>query len=445
MVLPSRHRFIRTWIAAIPTAGVLLTSFVVSVDMDENFRFPKELLVRGEAILLLVLGIIVWIFTNRALPTWRRDLVLLMPLLAVAWTAVTTITSLHPTLSRMTLLWVAANAIIFLAAYITARSRSLGSIYAVLAAAMVNAVLAICQESRVWNPFASKEYIDSGAIAPHLFTSGFIGNPDDLGAYMVGAAIAAAALIVARKRVQLGAIVAMAVIVGGLAATQSITAIAATIIGILVVAATRSVRAVVIVAVASLAIAICALVLIRPLRNRMKSYGPLLRELRSGSQSIDLFERLSSNRATPILAAWSMFSERPLLGVGPGCFGYEYYFRKMRVERLHPDLLRSGTANWNFGETHCDHLQTLAVAGIPAYLIFIMSPVLVAIRSLQLRSDATDVRSAFARCCGPGLAVSFLALTLFQFPLELAAPTAMFVFLAATVSGWSQQCLESSK
>src|SRR5207247_9631769 len=32
---------------------------------------------------------------------------------------------------------------------------------------------------------------------------------------------------------------------------------------------------------------------------------------------------LLSNRATGILAAWEMTKDRPLLGVGPGCYGFE--------------------------------------------------------------------------------------------------------------------------
>ena len=145
---------------------------------------------------------------------------------------------------------------------------------------------------------------------------------------------------------------------------------------------------------------------------------------------------MTSGRFTAILAAAQMAGEHPLLGVGPGCYGFNYYPYKLTVEAAHPKQLDSGTRSLNFGEAHNDHLQVAAVAGVPGLALMLGCIILLAGRGRALQS-AIDVRSRFARTLAPMLAAAFFIVAMGQFPLELAAPLITFIYLASLCMRWS--------
>jgi O-antigen ligase len=133
-----------------------------------------------------------------------------------------------------------------------------------------------------------------------------------------------------------------------------------------------------------------------------------------------------------------MAREHPLAGVGPGTFGFNYYSYKLRVEARHPLLLRSGGREWNFGEVHNDHLQTLATAGLPAYALFLCVAVIFARVSLRPVAD-DDPRRLFARLFALPFTAAMLIVMLAQFPLQLASTLSIGIFAVATSLAWSRQ------
>ena len=135
-----------------------------------------------------------------------------------------------------------------------------------------------------------------------------------------------------------------------------------------------------------------------------------------------------------------MFRDRPLTGVGPGCFAWQYMPYKVRAELAYPPLRTAFLRGTNFGEVHNDHLQLLAEEGAVAYGLSLAALVILSAISLRRRQrDTTDARYEFARLLALPLAVTFFVLALGQFPLELTAVISQFLFFAALCVGWSGQ------
>jgi len=92
----------------------------------------------------------------------------------------------------------------------------------------------------------------------------------------------------------------------------------------------------------------------------------------------------------------------------------------------------------NFGETHNDHLQTLAVAGFPGYVLFLAAAALLAWTTIRNRHrKPADEKEAFARLLALPLALAFLTVTLALFPLELASAMSVLLHLCAICRVWS--------
>src|SRR5438105_2410203 len=422
----------------ITTAGLLFTSFLVLTPTEDSFRLPKELAARTEAILLVAVIAIVWIWRARIQWTkvrWR-DAAVVITAAIVLWTAFTALVSTQRVISLRTLIWVVAAAAVFMAIYATARKRSLEAIYALVGAGVANSLLAILQEKKIWNPIPARVH----DLAPHLYTSGLIGNPDDLGGFLVVAVIAAAALAVSRREGRVVSLIGLLIIAAGLGAAQSVAAFLATAAGFLIMTWMHSRRAFAIAFVAVIAGAIVAVTLLGSVRMKIRQLPEIADEMRHGDAVLAI-ENLSSNRLAPALAAWQMFASRPLVGVGPGCFGPHYFFEALCAQYKHPSMRKSGTSYFHFGEAHNDHLEALAVAGFPAYALFIAAPIALALRSRRA-IPGEDERKQFARLCGPALAAAFLVLTLFQFPLELAGVTMALLYVAALVMQWSNDAAD---
>jgi hypothetical protein len=417
---------------AITAAGLLATSSVITTETLDTFRFSKQLAATAEAIVLAAVVVIAAIYGQFEWPPrWRRDPATAIPLAIVVWTAITALTAQQHVLSGRTLVWVATCAVIFVVIYLTATRRSFGAIYLAIAAAAANAVFALLQETRVWNPLLPSK-LD---LPRHLYTSGFIGNPDDLASFLVAPALCAAALLLSGRRRLWGAVGAIT-IAAGLAAAQSMAALAATAAGVIVMAAMRSKRSLAVAAAVLVIAGASTVAVFGNIREKVSAVPSLIRQIRHGADPVLAFENLSSNRLIPSLAAWEMFVRHPLVGVGPGCYTSEFLFGAICAELKHPSLRNSGTAYFHFGEAHNDHLQTLAVSGFPGYLLFLGAAAALTLRTRRRVAD-DDERAAFARLCGPAVAVAFLVLSLFQFPLALAAPMGMFLFVAAHLMGWS--------
>jgi len=431
-------RFADVVIRWITIIGLFVTSLLVLANTQDSFRLPKELAARTEAILLFVVVAVAYIWKARMQWTklrWR-DAAVFLPAAILIWTTLTTLRSTNRMLSARTLVWVATAAIVFIVVYATGRDRQLTALHALIGAAIANSILAILQESRIWNPIPAREH----GLAPHLYTSGFIGNPDDLGGFLVVAALVAMALVVVRKQGRVVMVICLALIAGGLAAAQSMAALLATAVGLLMMSWRHSRRVFAAAIIIIIAAGIFASLTLVSVQSKLRKLPELVNNLRKG-QAVLALEELSSNRVVPALAALHMFGEHPITGVGPGNYCPQYFFAAMCVENKYPPLRKSGTSYFHFADTHNDHLEALAVAGLPGYALFLAAPIALAIRTRRARRDG-DERQRLAWWCGPPLAAAFLVLALFQFPLELAAVTMALMYVTALLMQWSRDAAD---
>jgi len=169
------------------------------------------------------------------------------------------------------------------------------------------------------------------------------------------------------------------------------------------------------------------------------TYGPLQRRLTRIIRAATRGEvgQAVSGRLLPFAAAWDMFLDHPLTGVGPGAFKFNYMQYRVELDSRYPRLLAaSPPTRSNFGETHNDHLQVLAESGVPGFLILLAGLVYVA--RIGLRPKASEPRGrtriaatlALPLVCG--LAVNMLA----GFPLQLAAPAYTYAILGGACIAW---------
>ena len=113
-------------------AGLLLTATIVSGGA-ERFRLAKEVVFRGEALVLLA------VFPFRKV-SWRPEYILALAI--VAWVGITTLTSTNRTLSIDPLITVVAAAVIFFA---TSLAASPWLLDVLMAACCINAIAVILQ------------------------------------------------------------------------------------------------------------------------------------------------------------------------------------------------------------------------------------------------------------------------------------------------------------
>jgi O-antigen ligase len=392
---------------------------------EDGFRLPKELLLRLEAILLVAGMAIVLIRGSIRHSDWAFDAVVAIAIAATSTVAViTTLLSTNRRLSLDALGYFVCYVVVFAAAYLGAGKAKFFSTVAVgLAAALPNALLAILQRSDWWNPFSFPPHLEH-----RLRTIGLIGNANDLGAFLAVCAVAAAAYVATRPRSGMGWIV-LALTVGGLIASDTLTAflsfLASTTALICLKFPRRSILAIAILA----AVAMIAVLIVPPLRDRAVTIAESI-------QSRD-YERLSSHRVVSFAAALLMARDRPLIGLGPGTFKWHYLPYRLRVEQSHPELYLKYAVN--FREVHSDHLQILAEEGVFGYLVFIGNIGLLAAASKRrstLHTPPDDPRQKFVRYAGLPLATAIFVLALAGFPLELAAVMTPAVFFAAVVVRW---------
>jgi O-antigen ligase len=256
---------------------------------------------------------------------------------------------------------------------------------------------------------------------------GLLGSASDTATYLSFTALAAIALAYTDAANRKLYAIAAAVMIGGLLATQTLGALAGFVIGILVMTFVASRRRGAIGAGIIIVAVLAATLLYAPLRKRITT--------RLHAPAAERLDVVLAGRTVPMIAAWKMLLDRPLVGVGPGCFGFEYFNYKLRVEDEYPSLIFTGSRTEMFGEVHNDHLQMLAQSGLPGYALFVIALVLVARVTFRSRDIQTDEQS-FARFLGAPLAITLAIIAMAEFPLELAAPVVTLLALAATVLAW---------
>ncbi|HEU4888613.1 MAG TPA: O-antigen ligase family protein [Thermoanaerobaculia bacterium] len=410
---------------------VAATTFSTAMAMEPGsidvFRTPKEVALLICSMVILVAGAAGALLSDDVAALFRRLSAppVLLALAATAWTIVASMASVRPQASFWAPATVVCFAIFFCAAFLTARGRPVAALLVVLLPAAVNAALAVLQSTQFWYPWE----IDP-RTPMRVRTTGLIGNPNDLGTYLVLPALAAfsAGLVWRRHRWLL--IVAM-LLVAGLASAQSVTPFIAAMAGVFVMAITSRTRGLRLVVVGAVLALLAAAVIHPGSRSRFQS-------LLASSSSGELPE-MTSFRIVPAVTAFEMFLERPVTGVGPGSFSAMYMTYKLRADEKYPQWMRLG--NESFAQVHNDHMQVLAETGLPGYLMFLAALVLLALVSLRRNdgADPDDPRIQFARVFALPAAVSFGVLTLAQFPMQLTAPMVPAIYLAALCFAWTHE------
>jgi O-antigen ligase len=338
---------------------------------------------------------------------------------------IATLVSTNPGVSSWRLAAGVATLIVFLA---TLRSAEGGRAYLPLVAlplvaAGFNAVVDILQELHVWMPFGTRP-----DVRYHQQCTAFIGNPNEVGSYLAVAALACMAAAIAdaarRRWFAAGAML----LVAGLVASQTLTAFVALIAGMVALFALVSWKLALRVAAVAAVVAIALVLIVAPLRVRATQ---MANQLRARQYNAFLTDRL-----TPFVAASLMAADRPLTGVGPGAFGWNYHPYKLRAEQRYPELRQAWSRGVNFGVAHNDHLQVLAEGGAIGYALFLA--LIATLGAISIRRGIADASppQRFALFLALPLAVLWLVLSLAQFPLESTAVRMLIVHFAALCAAW---------
>jgi O-antigen ligase len=412
-----RPRANSLWTWRLAVAAVITVPVTMSLNGTEAFRTPKLLLLTAFSICIAVAGVAVWLRGRRQAgePIALRTVPLFAGV-AVAWTAVSTLVSTNRALSLETLVWVTAVAVFAIAVDLGGRTRGTLSMAWPLLPASINALIFLLQRFHVWNPIAF-----TNDVPDHFRYTALVGNPDDVGGLLVAPAVVAVALVIIdrARRFVWGPAAALLLVA---LATGRLTSMAASGAALLTMGFLRSRRGGLIAAALLLVSGIALVAGYRPMRERATAIIAALR--------IHDYSEATSGRVTPFLTAAMMAKDHPIFGVGPGCFRWEYFDYKLSAESKHPSLAKTWGADFNFGETHNDHLQTLAETGIPGYAI-LAAAFLVVAGSSRRRPGKESEEDPLIRTVSMPLSVGIGVLCLGHFPLHLAASTTIIVYIGA--------------
>ena len=400
-------------------AALLVIPVMYSSGLDV-FNLPKELAFRGEAIALAAAAVF-WTTAKRRIWSVRavKPAAILLAVV-VAWAAITTATSTNRALSADTLITIVAAVVIFVAAMLAAQTASIAAIDVVMIGACANAMLVILQERTIWSPF-----VHEASVSRQYASVGFLGNTNYVGAYLAAPALAAIVLTVVasgRRRWIYAAVAAL--IVTGLVVSATRTALAALVAGLMLFALRSRRGALVMLSV----VAVIAVLTLSP-----RTYlGAGARELVDAASKRD-YEQLFSERLLPALAAVDMIRAHPLVGVGPGCFRFNFMSYRLRLGEHYREAWTRGWPGY-WAAAHDDHLQVAAETGLPGYALFLAAIGFGAGR--RRRRTGVTIESKFARSMRWPLTALVFVLCLGQFPLELAAPRLALLTLGALCAGW---------
>ncbi len=408
------------WFSVIATSVTL--PLVFSPAARESFRIPKLALFHGIGFTLW--GVFVaaipcgWV-DFRSLSRYRGALALTLAI--TAWSAITSAFSQSPITSWESFATVSSAVAFFLVTLVSAGERPLRDVVFLTGGGVLSAVLVFFQASLLWNPIP----------APPGSRFALFGSPNDLAMFLVPVIVATLALALSTEgwlRVYgFSAFVAVAI---GLLLTDSAAGVLSGIVGLVVMAAIRfellqerkrAALLFVLFAVAALGAA-----LVYSLPSLLTSLnGPELDNLLSG-------------RLIAFSAAFEMVRDHPIVGVGPGMFEWHYFHYAPIADKVWGPFPIFSSRQMMFAEAHNDHLQIAAETGVPGLALFWTGLALLATRGLRSRKP-WNTRKNFSRLCAAPLSASTFALSLAQFPFQLATTIFFLVVLSGLCIAWSSE------
>jgi O-antigen ligase len=415
-----RPHWFQTFLWSLVLLTVAVTPLLVAPLARDVFRAPKTAFFHA-AMLVILGGIVAWILLGRA--DGRRlsgnPLVVATAAATVIWTVVASLAAVDPDVSRWAPLTAFTCALAFVATLTFARGTLL-PLAALLGPALINAVSTGLQDLRLWSPVRLPETLEA-----RVNTTGLLGNPDYVAAYLIVPSVAAVCAAIAFRRYRYLFLTVFGVLLGGVLFTRSVTgvvSIAAALGSFAVTTRSRRIRSFVLVSFVLVTIGVFAY---PPARSRVFRMANDAREGR--------WQEFSSFRLPAFAAAVSMFADDPLTGQGPGGYEARYMSYKIANDERYPQWMDLG--NVNFGETHNDHLQLLAETGLPGYVLFLLGLGQLAALSFGSTPPPNE-RARYSRLFGLPAAVGFAVAGLAQFPMSLIACTTSSLFAAGLAFAW---------
>lgn len=415
-------------LAAILLTGAAIVPVTVSLEGAATFRLPNQLALYTVAIVAMTVAAAGFI-TLPGRFTEARERLRTPALLAfggIGWTAVSALFSSNRALALHALVYVVCLSAIGLIGAYALRPVSVS----VLAAAMfipavINVGVITLQALKIWNP-----WVFSAGTYERAQKNALLGNPNDVGAYLVAPTILAAALAVTSKRHRGLYIAATALFAAGMLMSETLTAVGSTLIALIVLSLRRNLKRGFIASVLLIAIVSMVTLLYSPMRNRLARV--------TGAMHVEQVDRMLNGRLPAFFAAWQMFRANPLTGVGPGAFKFEYMPARIALDDRYAAQFAPEYAGVNFGEVHNDHLQLLAESGLPGYLLFLAVVAVVGAIGLRQADDNDHFRVVTARLLALPLCAGLLVTMITGFPLQLAASAYTFTLAGAACLAWNR-------
>ncbi len=417
------------WLWRFLAAGMVILPLVL-VPGKDGFRLPKELYLIGEGLLAgayLTSAVIAGRIQMPPTKVWRSEHVLTVMILL--WTAATAVVSSNHDRSFHTVIWVTSATAIFVSTVITAPRRNEGVLWLILIPAAINSVLALSQALNIWNPFVLPADI-STRLTARLKAIALLGNPDNVGSYIVMPALASLTMShITRGLTRWTYFIVSCLMIAALIACQLITATVALFSGIVVLIMLVPARRARRILFATILVAGIAVISYTPFRQRITG---LTKALVMGN-----LDTASSSRLPAFLVATEMFLRHPFAGVGPGTFGFNYFDYKIASDAKYGSLTLDHVEI--FRDVHNDHLQILATTGAPGYVLMLSCFFLIGRRSFWRIDSASPRRARFVHLFALPFVVCIAVLALGQFPLELGASLSVALTLAAFCVAWLPQ------
>jgi O-antigen ligase len=367
---PPQTEILAWWAVAFALCSA---AWIIDPFADAAFDAPKWFCVLLGA---AVAG--VSMLAQASMPDWRSwsasaKWILTAALAGMLWLLLATLLSPHPQLAWPSL---RRDALLALFALVGA-SRLLDGkagkymLGVFLLACATNAVVSLGQ-------YAGLELLPIAQVGGRFATGALLGNEGfvALACAMMAAASIACALDATSLRQRIGFVMLAGLGLLVIVINQQKTAAAALMAALLVVVALRWRLRWLFAVMAGLLLLGTVSVLVPPLRTTTWATLPLAN-----------YQRITTYRLGPWIAAVDMANERPLSGYGPGAFEAEMqkhsFAAEIRLrERLVPPIKTT------FVYAHQDYLQLAAEAGIPTLLLF-LGAILALFGKLALRVPTT--------------------------------------------------------